>query len=215
MMKWSNNLQFPHTSPLLYSDASESEVWRTPCWQVYQSRATTALGGFNLHGIPCTCTSRRQAYNLTASHFHQSQTYVLTYHVFLYGVKKGNLTLTCHFSLSSRTRGGVVGLEIQINCYISGTEGRYPRLPVWPTWACRHCTHLAKSCCTSGGGEGEKWLPATTVKQIPPPPFQIWHCIQADPAHNAHKCEHPDGLSVWPTNQQRWAGWSPRTCINL
>lgn len=84
----------------------------------------------------------------------------------------------------------VVGFEIQINCYISGAEG----LPVSHMQACWHCMHLANSCCTSGGGE--KWLPASAVKQIPPPPFQIWHWIQPDPAHNTHKCEHPDGLAV-------------------
>ena len=73
--------------------------------------------------------------------------------------------------------------------------------PVYLLRTCEHAdaAHIWQTAAAlqeAGGCTCEKWLPATAVKQIPPPPLQIWHWIQPDPAHNTHKREHPEGLFV-------------------
>lgn len=126
---------------------------------------------------------------------------------FYTGSKKGSMVRTCHFCLSSKTKGAAVGLQIHTNCYTSGTEGWQPHLPVLHLWACGHCTHLANSCCVLGDGS---WGVVKNDCQQPQWNNFLHHPSKSSPASSQIKhitlknvSTLMGCLSVWATNQQR------------
>lgn len=111
MIKQSYNLQLQHTFPLLYSDASGTEVWRTPCWWVNWPRATTALRGFNRSPVPAHAhrEGKLTVWQLAISIRARCTSWPITCFHMSKRVKKGSMAWTCHFSLNSRTKGSGSG----------------------------------------------------------------------------------------------------------
>lgn len=200
--KWLNGVTICYFSThflCLYSDTSE--VWRP------RADGLTDLEQPQLYedlisedSRVCTFASRKQASSLTTSRSYQSQTDVWATTGFCTESKRAEWYEPIT-SLSIQ-RGRVVAFEIQINCCISGTESAGKA--VYLFFTCEHTitAHIWQAAAALQEWS-EKWLAATAVKWIPPPPFQISHWIQPDPARNTHKCEHPDGLFVRATNQHR------------
>lgn len=190
MIRWSYNVQLQHTRPLLCSDASETEVWSARADRLTDLQQPQTGEDLVSKDSPVSAhehwggelTLWQPAISISARH-------VLAYASLR--CHKGQPGRNLSFSLNSRTKSGSVGFEIQMSVSQEQRAGN----PVYPFHTCEHAdiVHIWKTIAVLQEG-GEKWLSATTAKQIPPPPFQIWYWIQPDPAHNTHRCEQPDGL---------------------
>lgn len=119
-----------------------------------------------------------------------------------YGVKKSSMAGTLP-SLS--IQGPKVAVWVLRSKSMAVSQKQRAGNPVYPFHMCEHADimHIWETVALLQEG-GEKWLSATTAKQIPPSPFQIRYWIQPDPAHNTHRCEQPDGLVVGLS--QKWTG---------
>lgn len=135
--------------------------------------------------------------------------------IYPYGIKKGSMAWTFP-SLS--IQGPTVAVRVLRSKSMATSQEQRVGNPVYPFHMCQHAdiVHIWQTAALLQE-RGEKRLSATTVKQIPPPPFQIWYWIQPDPAHNTHRCEHSDGLFVGLS--YKWTGisglWQNKTAQRL
>lgn len=202
MIRWSYNVQLQHTHPQLWPDASETKVWRTCADRLTDPQQPQTCEDWISKDSSVSAhehwggkyTLWQAAISISAG--HMSLVYISLWH------QKGQYGRNLSFSLNSRINNGSVGFETQINPV--SQEQRVGN-PVYAFHMCDHAdiVHIWQTVAVLQEG-GEKWLSATTAKQIPPPLLQIWYWIQPDPAHNIHRCEHPDGLFVGLS--YKWTG---------